>query len=54
MIDPATAAGNVEHFMGVAQVPIGVAGPLRINGEHVMNDGDIVSVGSTHLRFEAT
>jgi hypothetical protein len=27
---------------------------MRINGEHVMNDGDIVSVGSTHLRFEAS
>jgi Protein of unknown function (DUF3662)/FHA domain len=27
---------------------------LRINGEHVLNDGDIVSVGSTHLRFEAS
>ena len=27
---------------------------MRINGEHVLNDGDIVSVGSTHLRFEAS
>ena len=27
---------------------------MRVNGEHVMNDGDIVSVGSTHLRFEAS
>ena len=26
----------------------------RINGEHVLNDGDIVSVGATHLRFEAS
>ncbi len=33
-IDPATLAGNVENFLGVAQVPIGLAGPLRINGEH--------------------
>jgi hypothetical protein len=27
---------------------------LRIQGERVLNDGDIVSVGATHLRFEAT
>jgi len=26
--------GNIENFSGVAQVPIGFAGPLLINGEH--------------------
>jgi pSer/pThr/pTyr-binding forkhead associated (FHA) protein len=26
----------------------------RIDGERTLADGDIVSVGSTHLRFEAT
>lgn len=26
--------GNCEHFSGVAQVPLGFAGPLKINGEH--------------------
>lgn len=26
--------GNCEHFTGVAQVPIGFAGPLTIDGEH--------------------
>jgi hydroxymethylglutaryl-CoA reductase (NADPH) len=36
--DPALVSGNVEHFMGVAQVPIGLAGPLRIDGEHARGD----------------
>ncbi|MBA2240487.1 MAG: hydroxymethylglutaryl-CoA reductase [Solirubrobacterales bacterium] len=31
--DPALVAGNVEQFMGVAQVPIGLAGPLLVDGE---------------------
>jgi hydroxymethylglutaryl-CoA reductase (NADPH) len=33
-VDPAQVAGNIENFLGVAQVPIGLAGPLQINGEH--------------------
>ena len=36
--DPALCDGNVENFMGVAQVPIGVAGPLHIDGEHAQGD----------------
>ncbi|MFT4993441.1 MAG: hydroxymethylglutaryl-CoA reductase (NADPH) [Paraglaciecola sp.] len=32
--DPAQTAGNIENFVGVAQVPIGLAGPLLVNGEH--------------------
>ncbi len=32
--DPHATKGNIENFTGVAQVPIGFAGPLRINGEH--------------------
>jgi hydroxymethylglutaryl-CoA reductase (NADPH) len=32
--DPATTRGNVENLVGAAQVPIGLAGPLRVNGEH--------------------
>ncbi len=31
--DPAVTRGNIENFVGVAQVPIGLAGPLRVNGE---------------------
>jgi hydroxymethylglutaryl-CoA reductase (NADPH) len=37
-LDPAQVAGNVENFLGVAQVPIGLAGPLCINGEHAAGD----------------
>jgi hydroxymethylglutaryl-CoA reductase (NADPH) len=36
--DPALLPGNIENFAGVAQVPIGLAGPLRINGEHARGD----------------
>jgi hydroxymethylglutaryl-CoA reductase (NADPH) len=36
--DPHLGKGNVEHFIGVAQVPIGLAGPLHINGENAVGD----------------
>ncbi len=36
--DPHAAKGNIENFTGVAQVPIGFAGPLRINGEYASGD----------------
>jgi len=26
--------GNVENFIGVVQMPVGIAGPVKINGEH--------------------
>ena len=37
-VDPATLPGNVEHFTGVAQVPIGIAGPVLVNGEHAQGE----------------
>jgi hydroxymethylglutaryl-CoA reductase (NADPH) len=36
--DPAIVGGNVEHFVGVAQVPIGLAGPLLVDGEHAQGE----------------
>ncbi len=32
--NPNTVQGNCEHFVGVAQVPLGIAGPVIVNGEH--------------------
>lgn len=37
-LDPAALPGNVEHFVGVAQVPIGLAGPLLVDGEHARGE----------------
>lgn len=33
-IDPAVLPGNVENFIGIVQMPVGIAGPVHINGEH--------------------
>lgn len=45
-IDPATLLGNIESFVGVAQVPIGIAGPLAVRGEHA-NGEFVVPLATT-------
>ena len=37
-INPQKLQGNVEAFVGVAQIPIGIAGPLKVNGEHAQGE----------------
>ncbi len=32
--DPQLAKGNIENLTGVVQVPLGLAGPIKVNGEH--------------------
>jgi len=36
--DPGDMSGNIENLFGVAQVPIGLAGPLLVNGEHAQGE----------------
>jgi hydroxymethylglutaryl-CoA reductase (NADPH) len=36
--DAQSTQGNVENFIGVAQVPIGLAGPVLVNGEHAKGE----------------
>ena len=40
--DPSTLSGNVEQFLGVAQVPIGLAGPLLVPGQCTFRVGNEV------------
>ncbi len=36
--DPHLTQGNIENFTGVSQIPLGFAGPLKINGEHAQGE----------------
>jgi hydroxymethylglutaryl-CoA reductase (NADPH) len=36
--DPHVMSGNIENIWGVAQIPIGVAGPLLVDGEYAKGE----------------
>lgn len=46
-IDPDLTRGNIENYIGTAQVPIGVAGPLRVRGEHIEDEDVYVPLATT-------
>ena len=37
-VDPKATQGNIENFTGVAQVPLGIAGPLLVHGEYAQGE----------------
>jgi hydroxymethylglutaryl-CoA reductase (NADPH) len=37
-IPPGDTRGNIENLTGVAQVPLGIAGPLLVDGEHARGE----------------
>lgn len=37
-VDPQTLGGNIENFTGVAQIPLGFSGPIKVNGEHAQGE----------------
>jgi len=36
--DPSIFQGNIENYIGLAQIPVGIIGPLRINGLYAHGD----------------
>lgn len=36
--DPADLRGSIENYVGMMQVPVGLVGPLRVNGLHAHGD----------------
>jgi len=36
--DPHLVRGNCEHYVGQAHIPVGVAGPLLVDGEHAQGE----------------
>ena len=37
-MEPGVTRGNIEHFTGAAQIPLGFAGPLLVHGEHAQGE----------------
>jgi len=36
--EPEAVSKNVENFIGITQVPLGIAGPIKVRGEHARGD----------------
>src|SRR3954447_25181805 len=51
--DPSGLPGNIEHFTRVAQVPLGIAGPLLVNGEHAQGEFN-VPMATTEVTLDAS
>ena len=43
--DPTSLSGNIENLVGAVSVPVGLAGPLLVTGEHV--SGEVVAPFAT-------
>lgn len=37
-VDPDALRGNIENFIGVCQIPLGIGGPVKVNGEHAVGE----------------
>ncbi|KJY84029.1 3-hydroxy-3-methylglutaryl-CoA reductase [Vibrio galatheae] len=44
---------NIEHFIGTVKLPVGIAGPLRVNGLHA-NDDYLVPLATTEAALVAS
>ncbi|MFW7523503.1 hydroxymethylglutaryl-CoA reductase [Vibrio ostreicida] len=44
---------NIEHFVGTVKVPVGIAGPLRVNGLHA-HDDFLVPLATTEAALVAS
>ncbi|MCG9700768.1 hydroxymethylglutaryl-CoA reductase [Vibrio natriegens] len=59
LLDPFTRehcesySNNIEHFIGTVNVPVGIAGPLRVNGLHA-NDDYLVPLATTEAALVAS
>lgn len=59
LLDPFTQShcdaysNNIEHFIGTVNVPVGIAGPLRVNGLYA-NDDFLVPLATTEAALVAS